>query len=327
MQLPAELREAISRLLEGVSRTSLRERTSRISELYRAGGASAIAIRDEADALAYAVSRLPATYAAVRNVLGRLEERCPDFTPRQLLDLGAGPGSASWAAAEAFPQIESIAQVDSNLPLFSLGRKLSESASSAPLRNAYRISADIAHDCGRNLSAELVILSYALAELTRSALEDALSSAWKQCTGALVIVEPGTPSGYQLILRAREFAISQMAGILAPCPHELKCPLVPPDWCHFAQRVSRSRDHMIVKSAELSYEDERFSYLVLVRERLFCPAEKDRILAQPQIGKAGFTAKLCTVAGRCESASIGRRNAQALKRAKKLAWGDQLQPL
>ena len=93
------------------------------------------------------------------------------------------------------------------------------------------------------------------------------------------------------------------------------------------ERISRSRDQMIVKSAELSYEDEKFSYLIVVREHLFRPAEKNRILARPELGKAGVTAKLCTVAGRCESASIGRRNAQALKRARKMEWGDQLQPL
>ncbi|MGB6689316.1 MAG: small ribosomal subunit Rsm22 family protein [Terracidiphilus sp.] len=327
MQLPADLREAISHALEGVSRTALSERAARISALYRTGAPSAIAVRDEADALAYAVSRLPATYAAVRHVLGRLQERCPDFRPRKLLDLGAGPGTASWAAVESFPRIETIAQIDSNQALLNLGIKLSESDSSSPLRNALRINADIVRKIEESLSAELVILSYTLAELARSAMEDALSGAWKQCTGALVIVEPGTPSGYERILRAREFATAQRAGILAPCPHQLKCPLVPPDWCHFVQRISRSRDHMIVKSADLSYEDEKFSYLIVVREHLFRPAEKNRILAQPQIGKAGFTAKLCTLAGRCESASIGRRNKQALKRARKIDWGDQLQPL
>ena len=206
MQLPAELREAISRLLEGVSRTSLRERASRISELYRAGGPSAIAVRDEADALAYTVSRLPATYAAVRNVFGRLQERCPEFAPRSLLDLGSGPGTASWAAAEVWPEIETIAQVDCNQALLKLGAKLSESASLAALRNAHRISADIAHHTGERSSAELVVLSYALGELACSAIEGTLSSAWKQCTGALVIAEPGTPSGYERILQARKFA-------------------------------------------------------------------------------------------------------------------------
>jgi ribosomal protein RSM22 (predicted rRNA methylase) len=322
MQLPADLREAISRALEGVSRTALSDRAARISALYRTGAASAIAIRDEADALAYAVSRLPATYGAVRHVLGRLEERCPDFHPRTLLDLGSGPGTASWAAVEAFPQTETFTQVDSNQALLGLGRKLSDSSS--PLRNVHRVNADIARQSAESLSAELVILGYALGELTHSATDDALSSAWKQCNGALVIVEPGTPPGYERILRAREFATARNARILAPCPHEHKCPLVSPDWCHFAQRISRSRDHMIVKSAELSYEDEKFSYLVVVREHLFRLAEKSRILAQPAIEKGSVAAKLCKLDGSAGIVNISKRDKELFSRIKKKKWGDEI---
>jgi ribosomal protein RSM22 (predicted rRNA methylase) len=324
MQLPADLREATSNLLEGVSRTALSERAARISALYRAGAASAIAVRDEADALAYAVTRLPATYAAVRNVLGRLQERCPEFSPRTVLDLGSGPGTASWAAVDAWPEIETIAQVDSNQVLLNLGSKLSESTSSLPLRDALRINADIAHQSRQNLSAELVVVGYALAELTLSAMEDAFSSAWKQCAGALVLVEPGTPSGYERILHARHLAVTRNARVLAPCPHERKCPLVPPDWCHFVQRVSRSRDHMIVKSAEAPYEDEKFSYLVVVRDRLFCPAEKSRILAEPQINKAGLTAKVCKLDGSAELINVAKRDKDTFREIRKSNWGDEI---
>ena len=324
MQLPADLREAISHTLEGVSRASLRERASRISDLYRSGGGSAIAVRDEADALAYTVSRLPATYAAVRHVLRRLQERCPEFRPRSVLDLGSGPGTASWAAVEAFPQIETIAQIDSNQALLNLGKRLSELPLPSPLRNALRINSDIARQIGDSCSAALVILSYVLAELVPSAMEAALSSAWKQCTGALVIIEPGTPSGYERVLRARKFATAREARILAPCPHEHECPLVPPDWCHFVQRISRSRDHMVVKSAELPYEDEKFSYLIVVREHLFRPAEKDRILARPEVGRAGFTGRACTRDGSAELVTISRRDKQNFTRAKRKDWGDEL---
>ena len=92
MQLPPELRSAIARQLEGVSRNILSKRAGRISAHYRTGGRSANAVCDELDALAYTVARMPATYAAIRNVLTRLQARCPAFTPSTLLDLGAGPG-------------------------------------------------------------------------------------------------------------------------------------------------------------------------------------------------------------------------------------------
>ena len=99
--LPAELKAALEAKLHGLSRSDAAERSARISETYRGGGGSA-AIRTEADALAYALSRMPATYAAVTASLNALVEIRPDFAPTSLLDVGAGPGTATWAAAETF---------------------------------------------------------------------------------------------------------------------------------------------------------------------------------------------------------------------------------
>ena len=41
--------------------------------------------------------------------------------------------------------------------------------------------------------------------------------------------------------------------------------LQPPDWCHFTQRLQRSRAHKQVKGAELPFEDEKFAYVALTR--------------------------------------------------------------
>jgi ribosomal protein RSM22 (predicted rRNA methylase) len=324
MQIPAELREATDRALEGVSRKALNERASRMSDLYRSGGASAVAIRDELDALAYAISRLPATYAAVRNALERLRDRSPEFNPGSVLDLGAGPGTASWAATGAWPSIESITQIDSNSKLLGLGASLSASASSNALRNANRIGADITREFGDDMRVDLAILSYTLAELGPAQIALVLASAWRRCSGAVVIVEPGTPQGYEHILRARDLLRTSGARILAPCPHETKCPLAVPDWCHFVQRVARSRDHMLLKSAELAYEDEKFSYLIAVREPLFQPASQPRILARPEVGMKTINVKLCKLDGSAQLMTVTKRDAHAFKRAKKKIWGDEL---
>ena len=60
----------------------------------------------EADALAYALARMPATYAAITASLDALREIRPDFTPESLLDIGAGPGTATWAAAETWSSLQ-----------------------------------------------------------------------------------------------------------------------------------------------------------------------------------------------------------------------------
>src|ERR1017187_1576830 len=108
---PAELKTALDARLQGLSRTDAAGRAALISRTYRDGGGSG-AIRSEADALAYALARMPATYAAVTASLNALREVNPDFAPKSLLDVGAGPGTASWAAAEVFSSLQDFALLD-----------------------------------------------------------------------------------------------------------------------------------------------------------------------------------------------------------------------
>src|SRR5256714_15311953 len=98
--LPAELKSALDAKLRGFSRNEAAARAARISKTYRDGGGSG-AIKSETDALAYALARMPATYAAVIASLNELCEVRPDFEPSSLLDVGAGPGTATWAPLEA----------------------------------------------------------------------------------------------------------------------------------------------------------------------------------------------------------------------------------
>src|SRR6202142_4800445 len=102
--LHAELKAALDAKLEGFSRGDAVTRAAAISKTYRDGGGSS-AIRTGTDALAYALARMPATYAAVTASLNALRETVPDFAPKTLLDVGAGPGTATWAAAEAFSSL------------------------------------------------------------------------------------------------------------------------------------------------------------------------------------------------------------------------------
>ena len=117
--LPAELKAALDGKLRGFSRSDAAARAASISQTYRGGGGSG-SIRSEADALAYALARMPATYAAVTASLNALVEIRPDFAPANLLDVGAGPGTATWAAAETFPSLQSFALLDANDALRTL---------------------------------------------------------------------------------------------------------------------------------------------------------------------------------------------------------------
>src|ERR1700754_4561972 len=114
--LPPVLKVALDQKAEGLSRNDAAQRSAAISQTYR-GGCGSGTIRTEADALAYALARMPATYAAVAACLTALAEARPEFAPESLLDIGAGPGTATWAAAEAFASLGQFTLVDANAAL------------------------------------------------------------------------------------------------------------------------------------------------------------------------------------------------------------------
>jgi ribosomal protein RSM22 (predicted rRNA methylase) len=113
--------------------------------------------------------------------------------------------------------------------------------------------------------------------------------------------------------------VAQGAHVVCPCPNDAACPIVAPDWCHFSQRLNRSRDHRQVKGAALSFEDEKFSYVVLARD---APARIDaRVLAHPAVTKAAVTAKLCVAEG-IVTETTARRDRAAYRLRKGWRWGD-----
>ena len=314
--LPAELRAALDTKLEGLARQDVANRAAAISRTYRDGGTSG-AIASDTDALAYGLARMPATYAAIAACLNAALELRPDFAPQSLLDVGAGPGTASWAAAEAFPTLASFALLDANPALHRLALQFAKNSSrigaaSYQLGQARALLATAA-------DADLVIASYLIGELGERERRDLVDAMWARTRDTLVIVEPGTPAGYARIIAGRAQLIASGAHVTAPCPHDRACPLQSPDWCHFAQRLPRSRAHMQMKGAEVPFEDEKFSYVVLTRSPVM--QRPSRVLAPPIVGKAEIAAKLCTPDG-LALAKVARRDKPAHARARRWAWGD-----
>jgi ribosomal protein RSM22 (predicted rRNA methylase) len=316
--LPAELKAALDARLQGLSRNDAAERAALISQTYRDGGGSS-AIRSEADALAYALARMPATYAAVTASLNALREIRPDFAPTSLLDVGAGPGTATWAAAAAFPSLTSFDLLDANSALPALALDLG--GDSTRLRKMTYRHGEARAALADSEAADLVIASYMVGEISDAERTTVAELMWAKTRDTLLIVEPGTPAGYGRIIALRRQLIAAGANVAAPCPHDRECPLLAPDWCHFTQRLPRSRAHKQLKSAELSYEDEKFSYVALSR----APAARHpaRVIAQPVVTKVAVTARLCTDQG-ILNAGAARRQKAAYQRFKKIAWGDAI---
>ena len=314
--LPGFVSGALHAKLENVSRTDLKARAQRMSDSYRGGGTSAV-IRSDLDALAYAIVRMPATYAAVRAALAQTAQIVPDFGPRTLLDVGAGPGTATWAACDAWPSLERATLIDDNPHLLALAQAMQASLDISAQRSAMAAALPDA------ASADVVLASYVLTELPDASLRATLDRLWDKAERLLVIVEPGTPDGFKRILACRDALIARGAQIVAPCSHEGRCPLADgPRWCHFSARVPRSRDHLLVKDANVPFEDEKFSYLVAGKG--FPPLDRGRrILATPKVDKSAVTLTVCTP-DVPEQRRVARRDKDDYRMAKRLDWGDAI---
>jgi ribosomal protein RSM22 (predicted rRNA methylase) len=310
VSLPPALIAAIDALLQGISRRDLAARAAGQSLAYRGGGGSA-GIAGEADVLAYLLARMPATYAAVRAALARLAETVPDFAPQSVADIGAGPGTASWAAVDAWPGLSRITVLDAN-PAF---RAIAATLAKAGLPEVEIMPGDI----GATLpKADLVIASYVLAEMPEGRAGEIAARLWTAATRALVIVEPGTPHGFARMRAARAALIAAGAHVAAPCTHDNTCPMAGDDWCHFSQRLPRSRDHMRAKGASVPFEDERYAYVAATRVQA---ASGARIIRPPVDTKPGTTVPLCDASG-LRDAFLARRDKERFRRGRKLQWGD-----
>lgn len=314
MALPPALQAAIERELQSIDRSRLARSVEQITEDYKHGRFHGALSSAESRA-AYLVTRLPATFAANAFVFREVARLMPELQPNSVLDLGAGPGTATWAAREVWPELQKSALVESNRELLELGQRL---AGGQPQE---WLDADL-NSLAEFPPADLAVLSYAIGELkSRSVV---IEKAWAAAQKVLVVIEPGTPRNFAVVAEIRRHLIQAGAYPVAPCPHTNECPMATArDWCHFAVRVERTSEHRKLKGGTLGYEDEKFSYLAFAKT----PADhaEKRIVRHPAIHGGHINLTLCTANG-LQSSTVTRSQKQLFRDARKAAWGDAWPP-
>jgi len=218
-------------------------------------------------ALVYMAHRYPAAWASNFRILHELARRAPEFRPRRVLDYGAGPAPSLAAAHEVWPggAIESACAVEPSEHMSQLGRYLLADLG-LPAVQWQRCLYENAEEY------DLIIASYVQMEVRGQGSRDALvKQLWSRLGpgGVLVLVEPGTPTGFRFMHHTREMLIERVGPddfhFVAPCPHEGMCPvaLTGREWCHFAQRVRRVPTRVYSKGSRRRFlEETKFSYLV-----------------------------------------------------------------
>eukprot|EP01037_Dinobryon_pediforme_P013246 gene13246-13354_t len=127
-------------------------------------------INEEAMIAAYVSARMPATYAAMDMCFQMIK----NVFPTSILDLGAGPGTATLAALNLWPKLKIAILVEHHAAMSRFSKEY-----------------------------DLVTLGYVLGELNQEQQLAALKKAWDATKEFLVITMPGTPHDYQTLMRVK----------------------------------------------------------------------------------------------------------------------------
>ncbi|MEI8295355.1 MAG: small ribosomal subunit Rsm22 family protein [Alphaproteobacteria bacterium] len=275
----ARLRQLLSELPQGIS---LSQAQTQLQQWYRDPQKRAQGFRDDADRYAYIAARLPTTYKVMQAVFQQLPDT---FRPQSLIDLGSGPGTATLAGFARWPDLANAMLVDSDAQLLRWSQFLLEG------RPASFQCMNLASY--QPPSADLLVLSYVLTELSALEQQSLLAKVWQACQNMLVIVVPGTPRAFTMLLQCRDYLIQQGAWIVAPCPHHESCPLADAqDWCHFATSVVRTDFQKQAKKGKLGWEVEKYSYLIVSRHQT--ERSQGRIVRRPIKGSGHIIFDVCT---------------------------------
>ncbi len=273
-----------------------------LSKKYRALGRGTLT-RDEVKA--YLAARMPATHAAASSVFSAICQIVP-LNPKSVLDLGAGPGTVSLALKELFPFLEQVTLIEGNQEM--IREKVVEGTWVHAQLEKVQFEA---HDVG--------VFGYSFGELTPEVGLKVLKEAWQACN-YLVVIEPGTPQGYQNMLRARQALIGWGGHVIAPCPHGFVCPMEGKEkWCHFSTRLQRSKEHRRLKGGDLGWEDEKFSYIAVSKEA--CSPALGRVVGRPKKLKGHVVLPLCQLKG-LEEKVVTKKEGSLYQLARKSFWGD-----
>lgn len=314
MKIPFELEEKITREIQNVKLSDLKEVAQTLSNRYmneKRKGQSLI--NKKLEVLAYSIIRMPATFCAINKAI---EETLKKYNTsiENALDIGSGTGAGEWAILNNI-DINKITCIEREDEMAFLAQKLLEEHKNINWKNQDIVKNKI------NEKADLVIVSYMINELQDEVKEDVIKNILDSFNKIIIFIEPGTPAGFNNIKRIQKMALKNNLNILAPCTSQNECNLPEDDWCHSIIRVERNKVHKFLKDADAPYEDEKFSYIAISKEKI--DNSGSRILRHPNISSGYIKTKLCTN-GNIEEKTFTKKEKEMFKKVKKLKCGDLL---
>ncbi|MDZ4870476.1 MAG: small ribosomal subunit Rsm22 family protein [Alphaproteobacteria bacterium] len=316
--LPEPLSRAIEAEIASIPASVLRAAATALSGAYRGKTVLGSAL-SPADRAAYLAVRFPSTFAVAKAVWNELANVIPMNGIRSVLDIGAGPGTAALAAQDIVDPGTRYTYLERDRGWLAPAQRLATAIGVAPEIKHAALTRDTKLD-----PHDIVVACYALNELPPPERAAVVDTLWRAAKTALIIIEPGTPKGFDVVRSAREALLAQAAHAAAPCTHDAVCPMSVADWCHRPERVARSATHRGAKQAQLGFEDEKFSFVILTREppRRFSTG---RIVRKPMRNAGHVHLDLCTAEG-LRRVTVARSDGPSYRDARDAAWGDVWPP-
>lgn len=317
MKISKILENALEDEISSIKISELKEAAQQLSYKYmnekRTGESF---VTKEIQAIAYSIIRMPATYGAVSTALKHVLH-LTDFKLESLLDVGAGTGAATWAINDLIA-LKDIICIEREQSMQKIGQKLM--CNDETLKKANWIDRDIVKS-EITEKADLVVASYMTNEFKNEERLNVIEKLVNATNKILLILEPGTPDGHKIIKDIKKYCAENNLYVIAPCVSQGQCKLSESDWCHATCRVQRTKIHKILKDGDAPYEDEKFSYIAISKEKIETP--EARILRHPII-KSGFVnMDVCTKEG-IKNITISKKHKEKYKQAKKKNCGDYL---
>ncbi|EPX74762.1 cytochrome c oxidase assembly protein COX11 [Schizosaccharomyces octosporus yFS286] len=261
----------------------------------------------DAQILAYLKETMPYQYASLYHIFHELKSLLKGKPSDQLkvLDCGKGPNLGAILCQSFFPTTIPFSVVEENRFLREIIKQLNQNISSSLDSGNLNPELFGRLPLSQKGNYDLVIASNRLLECdSDEELFGYLRALWSLLNkgGIVILTEQGSKHGFHAIKRARSFLINRGkdkendrldARILAPCPHEDRCPInidsgVRANVCNFKQHFffpSFSRLY-VPRSEQRSQSHSKFSYVVLQKgvareSNTYKPVQNEQELLKP----------------------------------------------
>ncbi|XP_066586018.1 ribosome assembly protein METTL17, mitochondrial [Prorops nasuta] len=289
---------------------------------------------DDHLSLVYLIARATENYTVTYKVFQEINAINPNFKPKSIFDFGSGIGTVSWAASQMWSSsLKEYLCVDTSAEMNELFLKLIKHAE-PQIRTVYLRQFFPASPIPK---FDIVVSAFSLMELPDiNARLDVILRLWRKTEHYLVIIEKGSFSGYKLVNEARDFVLNNVnsrnerdpspAYVLAPCPHDLDCPVYetrnfPCSFQIYYQSLPKKSDGV----SKGRYE--KFSYVVLAKgERPVDDKQWPRIIRPVLKRSKHVICRMCTASGEFQESIISKKpyKGHVYRCAKVSEWGDRI---